>query len=334
MSGDSAGRSFWSYLSISSMTGSVDPTQLDPSVTAGSSPLLTVITPLLNRRGTLEAALGSVGENLGGQVEHLVVDGGSQDGSRELVLAHPIAYLIDAPGSTLYQAINIGLGRARGAWIALLNSDDVFELGALESILPTLERAEADAVRGQAYYRWSDELRDPPPAPPPTAGQLTLETVLFGGPAINATIIRRATLELIGRFDETFLIAADREWLLRAQHWGWNVQQVNVPLYRYTLHPGSLTLNQRANSAERWTSEHVAIARRYLKSWPGLSYARLQLAHWHAQETGRLALRHFRRYQIRAAAHEIRRGLRQDPALPVSLIGALMAAAIRRLRKR
>lgn len=314
------------------MTGSVDPTQLDLSMPAGSSPLLTVITPILNRRGSLEVALGSVEGNLDGQLEHLVVDGGSQDGSRELVLAHPRAYLIDAPGSTLYQAINIGLQCARGAWIALLNSDDVFEPGALESILPILERSEADAVRGQAHYRWSNALPAPSPAPP-AAGQLTLETVLFGGPAINATIIRRATLEQIGRFDETFLIAADREWLLRAQHWGWNVQQLNLPVYRYTLHPGSLTLNQRANSAERWTSEHVAIARRYLKSWPRLSYARLQITYWHAQETGRLALQQVRLYQVRAAAREIWNGLRHDPALPFSLIGAMIAAAIRRLRK-
>jgi glycosyltransferase involved in cell wall biosynthesis len=314
------------------MIGSVDPTIRDQAAPRGSEPLLTIVTPILNRRGTLKAALESVDEGLGGRVEHLVVDGGSHDGSREVVLAHPGTCLIDAPGSTLYQAINIGLQHAQGNWIALLNSDDLFEPGALEAILPLLERSKADAVRGRAHYRWSNDSPDHTPAPPAT-GTLTLDTVLFGGPAINAIMIRRSTLDRIGAFDEQFAIAADREWLLRAQLWGWNVQHIDLALYRYTLHSGSLTLSQRASSASRWTSEHVAIARRYLRSWPRLSHEHVQLARWHAQETARLALQQARRYRIGAAAKELWIGFREDPVLPFSFFGALIAAVIRRRRK-
>jgi glycosyltransferase involved in cell wall biosynthesis len=314
------------------MKGSVDPTTVEQTTAASSGPLLTIITPLLNRRGTLEAALESVDLRLAGQLEHLVVDGGSRDGSRELVLAHARARLIDAPGSTLYEAINIGLQHARGTWIALLNSDDVFERGALEAILPILARSEADAVRGRAQYRWSNETPASIPVPPAT-GELTLETVLFGGPAINAIIIRRKVLERIGQFDEAFAIAADREWLLRAQLRGWKVQQLDLPLYCYTLHPGSLTLSQRASSVERWTGEHVAIARRYLKRWPPRAFERRKLAHWHAQETARLALQQVRRHRIGGAASELWHGFRKDPMLPLSFFGALIAAVTRRGRK-
>lgn len=268
---------------------------------------------------------------MGGAVEHLIVDGGSQDGSRELVLSHQSACLIDAPGSTLYQAINIGLDHAHGAWIALLNSDDVFEPGAIASMLAVLRQSQADAVRGRVGYRYSNGMQYPR-QPPSTMSELTLETVLFGGPAINAMVFRRTTMERLGPFDEALTIAADRELLLRALYQGWHVEYVNLPFYRYTLHPGSLTLNQRPGSAARWTGEHVAIARRYLRKWQRFSYRGRQIHRWHAQETSRLALQKGREGRLEAATVELWNGLGQDLLLPLSIVDALVAAAIRRLR--
>lgn len=298
-----------------------------------AAPLLTVVTPVLNRAGTLPAALVSVPCTDTGAVELLVVDGGSHDGTREQVLAHPGARLIDAPGSTLYQAINLGVQQARGAWIALLNSDDALEPGAVESLLPRLQRSDADALRARARYRWSGAGDGRCPAAPAPA-ELTLEVILFGGPAINALVIRRRALERIGAFDETLRIAADREWLLRAHADGWRVEQTGVAWYVYTVHPGSLTLSQGAGSAARWTGEHVLIARRYLRRWTRSSRTGRRIARWHAQETARLALQRLAQRRPREAAAELRRGLGQDPALPLSMIGAVLGFADRRLGRR
>jgi glycosyltransferase involved in cell wall biosynthesis len=305
------------------------------SLVSGNAPskLLSIFTPVLNRRESICAALASVTHTETGEVQHLVVDGGSQDGTREIVMTHRAAELIDAPGSTLYRAINLGVRRARGVWIALLNSDDEFEPGAMERVLPLLQRSRADAVRGLGCYRWSGpnegkQLVRPAPS------ALTLETILFGGPAINALIIRRAALDRIGAFDETFKIAADREWLLRAYGAGWNIEQSGLPFYVYTLHPGSLTLNQRAGTHSRWTYEHVMIARQYLDRWPRFSHTGRSVVRWHAHETALLALQAFAQRQPRAALLVLRQGLVLDPLLPLSVVSAAVAGVRRRLTRK
>src|SRR6202048_2872509 len=106
-------------------------------------PLISIVTPVLNRVSLIGAALDSVCR--AGRVprEHLVVDGGSTDGTLSLLRSRPGIRLVEAPGTGIYDALNLGLQAARGDIICQLNSDDLLSPGSLESV------AEADAGAGK-----------------------------------------------------------------------------------------------------------------------------------------------------------------------------------------
>src|SRR6266478_277673 len=88
-------------------------------------PLISIITPVLNRVGLIGAALDSVCRAGAVVTEHLVVDGGSTDGSLSLLRNRPGIRLVEAPGTGIYDALNLGLHAARGDILCQLNSDDL-----------------------------------------------------------------------------------------------------------------------------------------------------------------------------------------------------------------
>src|SRR5215468_3070189 len=110
-----------------------------------------IITPVLNRRDVLGEAIKSLNAQGQRNVEHIVVDGGSRDGTLEMLREHPSILTLQDRRRGLYDAINMGIEHASGDVVGLLNSDDSYAPGALRAI----ERAfvlnpGADAVCGAA----------------------------------------------------------------------------------------------------------------------------------------------------------------------------------------
>lgn len=108
-------------------------------------PSLSVVTPTFNAMRHIEACLDSVRSQERDDVEHLIVDGGSTDGTREFVqaraLADPRVRLYDGPDSGQSHALNKGVIAARGAIIGILNVDDSYEPGALAIAIEQLRSA-------------------------------------------------------------------------------------------------------------------------------------------------------------------------------------------------
>ncbi|MEZ5996616.1 MAG: glycosyltransferase [Hyphomonadaceae bacterium] len=180
-------------------------------------PTVTIITPVLNRAGMMPAALESLAAQACPSLEHIVVDGGSTDGTQQLA-ADAGAQVIEAPGTSIYEALNIGLGAASGDLVGLLNSDDVYAPAAVARARAAFAQDGAlEIVRGRAATelfadgRW--QTSDPTPGPDPA---LTLDSVLFGASNINACFFRPSLIARVGLFDTNYPISADREWLMRA----------------------------------------------------------------------------------------------------------------------
>src|SRR5680860_324895 len=92
-------------------------------------PLVTVVTPTLNRAATLPRCLDSVQAQTYPHIEHLVVDGGSTDGSIELLEARAAQgglRFSSGRDRGMYDAINKGMASAKGEVLAYLNSDDAY----------------------------------------------------------------------------------------------------------------------------------------------------------------------------------------------------------------
>ena len=102
-----------------------------------NQPFFSVVTPSLNCVEYLARNIESVNSQgyWAGQLEHWIIDGGSTDGTVEFLRSRNDVRWISEPDKGLSDAVNKGLIRARGQWIAWLNADDELFPGALSTVL-------------------------------------------------------------------------------------------------------------------------------------------------------------------------------------------------------
>jgi glycosyltransferase involved in cell wall biosynthesis len=299
-------------------------------------PLVSIVTPVLNRVDLLGAALDSCRPGAV-PTEHLVVDGGSTDGTLSLLRSRPGIRLIEAPGTGIYDALNLGLRAARGEIICQLNSDDLLPAGALEAVAEADGGAgrEADVVRGHALFFADDAAQNA------SAAALTAEfpvrlrprDVALGAPAINALFVRRRFYDRVGYFDPGFRLAADREWLLRAFAAGIRIHEICAYVYCFRLHTGSLTIDPGRSGSVAIRLEHLEISRRVFGSPDVPATLRRLGRRWYAKEAALLL------YLAAVGQHEtgvsrvLRDTLAVSPHWPVELPREFLAFAGRRLRR-
>jgi glycosyltransferase involved in cell wall biosynthesis len=297
---------------------------------------ISIVIPVLNRAALIGRAIESaLGESTDG-VEIIVVDGGSTDGTRDVARSFPGVRVAEAPGSSLWEAVNIGVARANGALIGHLNSDDRLCAGALSAIRAAEAQAPAAAIirgRTRLVARNGNGGFLPLPAfEAAVAERLDLRALIAGPTAINACFVRADTYRRLGGYDESLRIAADREWLLRAVLADTLVHQINSPLYEYLVHESSMTMTPTLPDRKVYVAyihEHLAIAERYLTGTTGRT--RRILRAWHAQETLRLMSCG---WSTPGFAAQIAHAFELSPAWPLWSIGPLADLVIRRWRRR
>ncbi len=99
-------------------------------------PKISVVTPSLDQARWLEQALVSVQQQPGVAIEHIVIDGGSRDGSLAIIERHRarLAHAVSEPDAGQFDAVNKGFARATGEIMGWLNADDVYLPGALTTV--------------------------------------------------------------------------------------------------------------------------------------------------------------------------------------------------------
>ncbi|MBE0617651.1 MAG: glycosyltransferase [Proteobacteria bacterium] len=122
-------------------------------------PLVTVLTPSFNQRGLLAECLDCVATQTYPEVEHIVVDGGSRDGTVELLQSWATGsrrMFLSEPDGGMYDALNKGLGLARGELLTYLNCDDLYFPYSLEALVEGWQRTGADVVFGDMVRAYED----------------------------------------------------------------------------------------------------------------------------------------------------------------------------------
>jgi glycosyltransferase involved in cell wall biosynthesis len=115
-----------------------------------SSPLVSIITPSFNQAKWLEQTILSVLSQTYPHIEYIIIDGGSTDGSKEIIekYAPRLKFWQSAPDKGQADALNIGFKKASGQLIAYLNADDLLEPNAVDGILNAYEVNQEFAI----YY--------------------------------------------------------------------------------------------------------------------------------------------------------------------------------------
>lgn len=120
-----------------------------------AGPLVSIVTPSYQQAPFLEAAIKSVLDQTYPRIEYILIDGGSTDGSLDLIqrYADELAYWVSEPDQGQTDAINKGFARAGGDYMAWLNADDVLHPQAVAEAVAYLEaHPEAGMVYGDAEY--------------------------------------------------------------------------------------------------------------------------------------------------------------------------------------
>jgi glycosyltransferase involved in cell wall biosynthesis len=184
---------------------------------------ISIVTAVYNRRDTVSDAVLSVRSQTHPEIEHVVQDGGSKDGTLDVLagLAAPAMHIESIRDGGIYDGINRGIARATGDVIGLMHSDDLF---AADTVLARIAAAMADdqidGVYGDLVYVGAAD---------PTcvirywkSGPYHPERLRRGWMPPHPTLyLRREVFDRWGGYDTDFRIAADYEamlrWLVRGQ---------------------------------------------------------------------------------------------------------------------
>jgi len=176
---------------------------------------LSIITVNLNDAAGLEKTLASVAEQSYGDIELIVIDGGSQDGSLEVLhrYAESVSYRVSEKDNGIYHAMNKGVLRAKGAYCLFLNSGDF--LADRDILSRAMEqRSEADILYGDLLFSSEGPDRLHYQSYP---DRLSFGYFYHGGYLPHpSTFIKRELFDRAGLYDETNRIASDWDFLLRA----------------------------------------------------------------------------------------------------------------------
>jgi glycosyltransferase involved in cell wall biosynthesis len=116
---------------------------------------ISVITVVHNAAATIEDTILSVASQAYRPVEHIIIDGGSTDGTMDLIRKHmdKIAVVKSEPDHGIYDAMNKGLALATGDIVGFLNADDIYaDPHALDEIFSAIKEQNVDACYGDLVY--------------------------------------------------------------------------------------------------------------------------------------------------------------------------------------
>lgn len=120
-----------------------------------TQPKISIITVLLDNKKYIQDAIESVLSQTYSNIEYIIIDGGSKDGSLEIIEQYKskLAHFISEPDNGVYDALNKGISLATGDIIGLLHSDDFFEdEHVVQTIVNTFNNADCDAIYGDLKY--------------------------------------------------------------------------------------------------------------------------------------------------------------------------------------
>ena len=207
------------------------------------TPLVSIITPALDAVRFIPDTLASVRDQDYPNIEHVVVDGGSGDGTVDLLRGAPGVVWTSRKDAGMYDAINAGLRMARGEIVAYQNADDRYVTpdAVSSAVRHLLDHPETDIVYGD--FRYIDEAGRPVPGGErrsPSFDRRLLLRYNFIPP--HCTFLRARVVKEDGLWlDPTLRYPGDWDWFVRMALAGKTFAHLDKVLSEFRLHPRSQT---------------------------------------------------------------------------------------------
>lgn len=236
-------------------------------------PRISVITVSYNQAQYLPDAIETVLKQNYPDFEHIVVDGGSKDNSREVCARYPHLQFIELPNSTQSECLNLGFEKATGDIIAWVNSDDYYEPGVFHLVAREMRAAPdrnivcgaAKVVNADGGFMWILPNGRVPffrllfhPRLYPHNGWMVM-------PCQPSVFFRREVYAKIGPLEPKLRRAMDYEYWLRMMSHGYRFHYVPRILSDYRYHQTSHS-NQ---GFDTFLDEWKAVSKRYYDALPG-----------------------------------------------------------------
>lgn len=215
---------------------------------------ISIVTVCLNSAGTLERTMESVLSQNYANVDYIVIDGGSNDGTLDIIHRYEdrLSFWSSEPDRGIFDAMNKGIDHAKGDVIAFMNSDDWYEDGAFETVAECFMSRKADIVYGDygyvtskgTIYKNNKNFK----LPQLKTGRMICQQSIF---------FRKDLFDRLGKFNLKYKIAADYEWTLKAYNKGVAFEYVPSKLSNFS--EGGISTNYKTRSACMEEFREIAI---------------------------------------------------------------------------
>jgi glycosyltransferase involved in cell wall biosynthesis len=292
-------------------------------------PLVSIVTPTLNQARFIGATIESIRAQSYGHYEHIVVDGGSTDGTADILRAlegrYPVRW-ISEPDRGLYDAVNKGMRLAKGDILCYLNSDDLYFPWTLEEVVEAFSRwPDADFIHGDVLNVDDETARQTPYLETPYDRDFLQTSGSMSQPGM---FWRSSAFETTGPFDAELRFVGDLEFFIRAGK-SCRFRKVNELLAIERNHRGTLREGHQAAMA----IEVAGVRARYARPTShGRAAVGMKAAVWRrfwfralwaafvtqATLPASLRLRWWRRYLAEGRTRVVRRRIMAMLFLPVA----------------
>lgn len=219
---------------------------------------ISIVTISFNQKQYLRQAIESVLNQGYSDLEYILVDPGSTDGSRELIQSYsrfPIRTIFETDSGPA-DGLNRGFSRASGELFGFLNADDVLLPGALKCVAAFFENSpDCNLVFGNGFVIDEEGSRQRHII----ARDFTMDRYFHGGSRFlqQSTFFRRAAFEQIGGFNAANRTSWDGELFVRMVGHGTKVGYIDADLAEFRIHANSISGSGRSYDAYKMDSERL-----------------------------------------------------------------------------